>query len=310
MTDRIPYRLPFGTGAVADPPDARDHVARAVAPVPERTVSHRHPVPRGNQGSEGTCVGWATAWAKAWYDWRQRHEYAAFSPRDIYAACKKVDNYPGEATYPRLAVKLLHERGVAPESDWPYKPYQGNTPPAGVDLAARALPQKVAGYAAVTGVDDAIQVLLLHGPFVALVPIGYGWFTAEAKRTGIVDPNLPVQQNLHCVEVLGYDAERALFEAGGSYGPDFGDAGHHWFHREWFALHMSSAWMVYDDTAIDANLVIEVPTPEPEPEPEPTPDPPKPRSRCGRDTSCRNHDDCPEGCRCVVLKNGKRGCRR
>jgi hypothetical protein len=246
----------YRNGALPEPFDyTADRLAGAHRNLPEHTVSHRDDVPRRDQGPESTCVGFSSAFCKQWWDAKQGRPYTLYSPRDLYAECKRIDGHPTvEGTYTSTAMQVLQKRGIALEEQWPYVPYGDNTPRG--DLVEEALAQRISKFAAIRNADDLIQVLMFHGPAVACVPVTNGWYTPEAQQTGLIDAAYDDDQGGHAVEIIGFDAERQLFEAGGSWGPTFGDHGHHWFPRDWFAHHAWGMWTIYDDTEIDDNLEI------------------------------------------------------
>ena len=65
--------------------------------------------PVRDQGSEGTCVAFASVvGVKEFQDKKEYHKLIKLSPRFLYNLCKKFDGDPfEEGTYPRIAMKIL-----------------------------------------------------------------------------------------------------------------------------------------------------------------------------------------------------------
>lgn len=271
----------FGTGYIPDVRDARDYLAMAAVPVEPATVMYdMFMLPPRNQGSEGTCVSFAGSGLKEFYDNRQRNSTDYFSPRYLYSMCKRLDGIPNEeGTYPRIAMKVMQDYGVAYESDWPYQAHQGNNPVDWELLHEHAKTQKIMTYARLRSTQDMISNLVLNGPFMIGVVVTDGFYTREAIETGFINPDIVPDTNSggHALCVVGYDHLKDQFKVRNSWGLDYGDNGYNWMTRGWMDQYCTDAWSLVDDTAIDAGLVIirpVVPDPVlPDPVEPVTPDP-------------------------------------
>lgn len=255
-TDRVRERvIEYPMGVTRDPDDERDYVLTAARPTKLATVSYRHPVPRRDQGDEGTCAAFGSAFVKQRQDWVQGREYHLYAPRHLYQEAKQIDGLAEEGTYPRVVMKVLKDVGVCLEEQWPYEPRVVTQPVAGYRRLAR--PQKTKGYARLRTPSDVLQYLVnARGSCVAGLLITDGWYGDVAVETGRVDESSTNEVGGHLVEVLGWDDERRLVEIGNSWGPDYGDDGHNWVGLDWFADHLLDSWAMYDDTKIDKNLVV------------------------------------------------------
>lgn len=112
--------LVLSTGAVLNPVDYRDlSVTADVTPLPDvsKIKSFKYEkidlVPVLNQESHGACVGHAEAVVKAILDFEETGNLEVLSPAYLYGVCKSIDGSPDrEGTFPRIAGKVLVERGV------------------------------------------------------------------------------------------------------------------------------------------------------------------------------------------------------
>ena len=251
--------LSYGKGYIPDTVDTRDFVAQAAAPIEERTVSYRDQMkPIRNQGQESTCVGFSSSAVKEYYDNKQRNRSDYFSPRFIYTECKKIDGIPHEdGTYPRTAMQVLNTIGIAPEQDWPYQ-LGPHSQPKVATIYDDAKPQVIQAYARLNTVQDMVAQLMLSGPFLAGVWVTDGWYTDECLRTGVIDPKIRRNNRSggHAICVMGYDADKKLFEIRNSWGDRYGDHGYNWASKDWMQKNFMDAWSLVDNTTIDAGLVV------------------------------------------------------
>lgn len=117
--------MKFSLGCLKDPLDSRDIPMGLVlppVPVPVSFDFTKSMSPVRNQGSEGTCVAFASvSGVKEFQDKKEYHKLVKLSVRFLYSLCKKFDGAPTEeGTYPRIAMKILLNYGVCHELFWPY----------------------------------------------------------------------------------------------------------------------------------------------------------------------------------------------
>jgi C1A family cysteine protease len=252
--------LEMGMGYVPDVPSAADYLVRASIPVREETILYdAFMMPVRNQGQEGTCVGFAYAAIKEFYDNVQRGTKTMLSPRFIYNLSKQFDGIPNEeGTYPRVALKMGQKFGISYEEDWPYKPHQKDKPSKMEELFIRALPQRIETYARLWNTRDMVASLLLNGPFVAGVIVTQGWYSDEALEKGVIDASVRKKPNDggHAIAITGYDVDNKSFRVKNSWSTQYGDNGYMWLPRDWMEEHCIDAWSIVDDKAIDNGLVV------------------------------------------------------
>jgi hypothetical protein len=65
----------------------------------------------GDQGETPQCVGYAHAGMKTIQEYQERGKKFIMDAAWIYARCKERDEDPGDGTYPRVAMNVLHDLG-------------------------------------------------------------------------------------------------------------------------------------------------------------------------------------------------------
>lgn len=109
-------------GWVKDPEDQRDYsavrlITKEVALPEEYIVDMLTPVYQ--QGDYPACVGFSAAGIKTDQEFLQRGERIIFDGLWLYEQCKKVDGDPlGEGTYPRVALKIMKDKGMKKKGSW------------------------------------------------------------------------------------------------------------------------------------------------------------------------------------------------
>lgn len=190
----------------------------------------------GDQGSTGSCVGWATA------DGVARQVFGAvdrlpedtrLSPRFVWMACKETDVFTsrpqtmieGAGTTLKAAVDVLRNYGVVPESLLPFKidtaMYLGNE---NVFYAAAAR-YKVASYFNLgLELDNWRSWLVQRGPILVGLNVDSTWDNATNTGGKLDVYNPATTRGGHAVAVVGYtDDHRFIIR--NSWGTRWGDDG-------------------------------------------------------------------------------------
>ena len=243
--------MSYGLGCLKDKEDLRDIPMGLVLPpvrVPEKIDYTPAMTPVRNQGNEGTCVAFASAvGVKEYEDTKEYKKYIELSPRYLYSLCKKNDGDPDEeGTYPRVAMKMLLNYGVSPESYWPYHPHQKDKPKSGAAKAAKTY--RITAYARLSGIDEMKRSLLVNGPFLAGIEVFASWFTDRVTKTGII-PNPKKNDELkggHAICIMGYDESKNLFKFKNSWSMQWGDKGYGYIRYEYIERYCSDAWSATD----------------------------------------------------------------
>jgi C1A family cysteine protease len=253
-----------------DPHDPRDllwsRLFRVHEVLPEKVDLRQKDSPILDQGNEGSCVGFAGAALKNWYELVQK-DYPAkekgLSPRCIYNLARALEGrLDEEGAYLRDALKGLQEFGVCTEAFWPYRPHvDSDVDPRSRVPAEKAEPWRIRSYVRLENVDEVLNALASGLPVYAGVPWCSNWI--------MVPPNgeLPRgDQKIvggHAILFLGYDMNRQRLLFQNSWSRAWGAGGYGWILIDDIRVFQSYSdfWTVVD---------LEPPSP-PEPEPEPPP---------------------------------------
>lgn len=204
--------IPFSTGAIESPKDYRDQFAAAavsVASAPDSLASfyfNMDQLPVLMQAKEPACVNhWlATAMKVHWF--KKTGKIVNFSARFGDVLCKRYDGQPIDGgTYPRLALKLATQFGMATEATVPndttlpleeYRSASVLTPAA----YAEAAQYKIPGYVQVPLTAQALKDFMYSFGFVGTNrAIGAEWFTSPTGTVTWADSAIDPLRTPHTV---------------------------------------------------------------------------------------------------------------
>ena len=234
----------FALGALPDPPDERDYQYALLVEPPVTLPNIFSMMPRmlpiRNQTSLGSCVSFGSVACKEFYDQTDLSELW------LYAECKSRDGYPGEGTYPRMAMQVLLEAGVPEEKYLPYAPYYPLRNPAKPGATENAAQYRISAYAAVgTSLEGAKAAMYQQGP-VAVTIKAYESFVYRTPRSGILVPPSGPNMGGHMMACVGWDDQRGLVATKNSWGTSWGDAGYCWIPYDQWSTIVTSVWTMVD----------------------------------------------------------------
>jgi hypothetical protein len=253
--------IKYGLGCLPDTPDKRDFLLSAFIPltvkVPSKFSLRDKVTPIRHQKQLGSCVAHGMLVLKEYFDSAEYNKEVNLSEQWLYGECKAVDGYPGDGTYPRVALEVLLKKGTCEEV---YMPYEGVYPPTippknGAD--ENAANYKITTYAYVSvDVESIKSALYQNGPTSIAVYV-YDSFLQARSNGGFVPKPSGTLRGGHLMAIVGYDDEKTwggykgFFEIKNSWGTDFGDNGYLWIPYSLLsALKTSSIWTIVDETAI------------------------------------------------------------
>ncbi len=243
--------MKFSLGCLKDPKDPRDipmGLVLPAVPVPVSFDFTKLMSPVRNQGDEGTCVAFASVvGVKEFQDKKEYRKLIRLSPRFLYSLCKKFDGAPSEdGTYPRIAMKVLLNRGVCHESFWPYAPRQKSLPLKGADRDA--IKFKIKAYARLKSRLEMKRSLLINGPFLAGVRVYKSWFNKSVEKSGFIPMPKRNEQLMggHAICIAGYDDKLEIFKFKNSWGPNWADQGYGYLPYAYMNKYCSDAWSATD----------------------------------------------------------------
>ena len=215
--------------------------------------------PPGDQGQQGSCVGWAVAYAMKSYQERvergwpladQRH---LMSPAYVYNQIR----LPGGGAYFQDAFNLLVDQGAASLAAMPYDPRDFRRTPS---AAARreAANYKIASFGAVerSSHDSFVREVKRH--LVQRRPVIIGiWVYPDFRRLNrsnpIYDDASGYNSGGHAIVIVGYDDARSAFKIINSWGTDWGIDGYGWIDYDASERLILEAYVVEDVIASDVN---------------------------------------------------------
>ena len=244
----MPDPKKYGLGCWKDPEDKRDIplgiiLPRLTAPAEVDCSSRMSPV--RDQGEEGTCVAFAAVvGVKEYQEEKERGRLITLSPRYLYSACKEIDGSPNaEGTYPRVAMKLLAQRGVCREECWPYRPFQTDSPCPAADR--QAYPFRIRTYARLEGIEEMTRSLSVNGPFLAGVEVFPEWMEERGGKIPLPGED---DQTLggHAICIVGYSRTGQFFKFKNSWGERWGEEGYGYLPFAYLETYCRDAWSATD----------------------------------------------------------------
>lgn len=205
--------------------------------------------PPGQQGSQGSCVGWATAYAvKSYQEIKERHwvpgrPQTTFSPAFIYNQIHFSGCGNGSSIYD--AMNLMADQGVATWEDFPYSPQDCRAKPS-TKARKSAQAYKIASFAKIDWtnlVEDSKAHLRAGIPVVIGMLLTSNFYFYEG---GVFDVALGRYEGGHAMAVVGYDDQLQAFKVINSWGRGWGMEGYAWISYRIFDYLVTEAWVAID----------------------------------------------------------------
>ncbi len=236
------------------PPLARGDYLSA----PPRMSLKRFVPPVGHQGNQGSCVGWATAYAARTLlkakdlgvENRSSLRSMVLSPSYVFNQI----NLPGcNGSYVAHALDLMQKQGVALLTDFPYDENSCSAVPS-QSVRGKAAAFRIKGFSRLWGNFgrnnhvSARRALANGNPVVIGMQVGDGfmrhsgsgtWQPSSAERNGLRNVRQAQRDGVlggHAMTVIGYDDTRdgGAFEVVNSWGTSWGNNGFFWLSYEDF----------------------------------------------------------------------------
>ncbi|UOG35987.1 C39 family peptidase [Leptospira noguchii] len=221
--------------------------------------------PVGNQGEQGSCVAWSTAYAtksfqeyierKSSKDWSLRSAQGTpnyskiFSPAFIY---NQINGGRDNGSLISDAMRVMVEMGAAPWDTMPYNPADYRTRPSQAAIEA-ASKYKAKEFLRVKTTDmNEVKAQLSEGkPVVAGVLVYENFFNLKGDQ--IYKEGLGKTYGGHAIALVGYDDSKNAVKFINSWGTDWGDQGYGYMDYRWFTKICQGAFVMIDqvDTVID-----------------------------------------------------------
>lgn len=267
----------FGTGlemdeAIYDEAEVFEPLADNIKnPLPEYVSLLEYCPGRLNQGTQGSCVGWASAYAARTI----LHARATGAdPDDVTFSPSYVYNQialPGcQGTYMQRAMELMHQQGALPFSQFAYDEGDCSKEPGSAERMAAAS-FKTKGFNRLTlGGDDyrtdllAIKQNLARGAPVVVGMLVGGSFMSDMKGREFWLPTRSDYNMMgfggHAMCVVGYDDYKkgGAFQVMNSWGEEWGSEGIFWIRYNDFDYFTREAYGLYpmgDADAVVSNML-------------------------------------------------------
>lgn len=248
--------VPSGDGVpLLDTAHLRGLSLRALPPMVDLSA---HLPPVGNQGAQGSCVGWVLGYYYKTFQESVEHGWDVtapehqFSPAFIYNQRRTTDCSRDAGMSFWGGLSILKEKGAASLAAFPYDVRDTCTQPSPAVLQ-EAWRYRVESYAALyerEGTADIgmLKALLAEGkPFAIAVPVYPSFYRITASNPVLHRPS--ADETLyggHAMFVVGYDDAIGGFKAVNSWGPGWGRDGYCYLSYDFVRYETWEAWVMVD----------------------------------------------------------------
>lgn len=216
-------------------------------------LSSSLPLP-GDQGQQGSCVGWAVGYAAKTYQegldwkWNVRTNDHIFSPAYIYNQIH-VDSSPsGGGAYFSDAFNLLVNQGCTTLADMPYNPnsYGYTTAPTSQQRANAAKFKAEKWSSLPYGDYNEVRAQLNSGNVVVIgIPV-YPDFDNISSTNQIFDNTQGTHRGYHALCVVGYDDNKRALKIINSWGTGWGLSGYGWIGYDLYKAQYIEGYIMTD----------------------------------------------------------------
>ncbi|WP_454045905.1 C1 family peptidase [Chryseobacterium sp. Marseille-Q8038] len=188
-----------------------------------------------NQGQEGSCVAFATAYAAAS---TLEHNFKGItnprSPEYVYNQIK-LSGCPN-GTYISRGLNLIKDQGVCSWNEMPYTDVECSTQPNATQKTA-ASTHKFTTWATVdkTNINNVKTLLSMNLPIIIAVTVDGSFDNLSSANNWIWKSHSGAVRGGHAICVVGYDDAKQAFKVQNSWGTTWGDHGFFWINYAFFA---------------------------------------------------------------------------
>lgn len=236
--------------------------------------------PPGDQGEQGSCVGWAVAYALKTFEEfeEERHPLTnnvgqpnpsrVFSPAYIYNQLNRgVD--AGIAFVD--ALNLLHSDGAATLDMMPYSAADFQSQPS-IVIRVLAKKYRIDTWRRVNPADPIEVKAQLNARYPVLIGARIDEDLRSAGHGFVWKQRGGDSAGGHAMLVVGYDDARSAFRVMNSWGQEWGDRGFFWIDYDYFRQVVQEAYVV-KDASNGPGPAPPAPSPPSPPDPDPAPSP-------------------------------------
>lgn len=236
-----------------------------VNPLPEAASLQRYAPQVGNQGSQGSCVGWSSAFAARTILEAARTgnpgEQLKFSPAFLY---NQIGLDGCQGSYLQTAMEFMTKQGSVPYEQFPYTDQDCTSQPSNA-LVQQASNYRMRGFNRLTRGDNpneldlrAIKENLSQG-----APVVIGMMVGQSFMQNMMGEDVwraaPGDESMmgfggHAMCVVGYDDKKygGSFLIMNSWGPEWGNNGFAWVRYPDFKYYVREAYGLEPMTKVGA----------------------------------------------------------
>ncbi len=242
-------------------------------PLPEAVSLLRFAPRRGDQGQQGSCVAWSSAYAAQTIltaaATGQDPNTIAFSPSYLYNQIRL--NQDCQGSYIQRAMEAMQRNGGVPLSQYPYRDDDCSRVPDG-NAVLNGRQNTIHGFTRLTQGDDLnqISVRAVKEHLAKDAPVVIGMLVGQSFMTGMMGKDLWQPQGLdksqvgmggHAMCVIGYDDRKygGAFQIMNSWTPQWGTNGIAWVRYGDFKQYVREAYGMdpFPKSAAVATLPLE-----------------------------------------------------
>jgi hypothetical protein len=210
-------------------------------------LSGNFPTP-GNQGGQGSCIGWATAYALKSYHERIEEQWdfsssTVFSPAWIY---NQINGGEDRGSTFTDAMQLMVDKGAATWQSMPYTDQDYLTQPSQAAISEAAA-YKAVEYRSISSVQQMKAALANRNPVAIGIQV-YENFEQLQGPDSVYNTTTGNNKGGHAITVVGYDDDRfgGAFKVINSWGTSWGDNGYFWLPYSMLPIVVSQAFVLTD----------------------------------------------------------------
>lgn len=227
-------------------------------PLPERVTLEKYAPSRLNQGSQGSCVAWSSAYAARTILYARQTgknpDEVAFSPSFLY---NQIGLEGCQGSYIIRAMENMNQVGALPLKDFPYNENDCSAQPVQYQLQS-AGDYRIDGFNRLSKSGDdymadmlAVKQNLAQGAPVVIGMMVGGTFMHDMLGKKVWIPSEDDYRKMgfggHAMCVIGYDdyLEGGAFQLMNSWGSDWGEEGIAWIRYKDFGFFVKEAYGIY-----------------------------------------------------------------
>ncbi|MCW1962256.1 C1 family peptidase [Chryseobacterium viscerum] len=197
------------------------------------TITNTPPIV--DQGQEGSCVAFATAYAAtSILEYNFKGITNPRSPEYVYNQIK-ISSCPN-GTYVSRGLNLIKNQGVCSWNEMPYTDVECSTQPNASQKNA-ASTHKFTTWATVdkTNINNVKTLLSMNLPIIIAITVDGSFDNLSSADNWIWKSHSGTVRGGHAICVVGYDDAKQAFKVQNSWGTAWGDNGFFWIDYAFFA---------------------------------------------------------------------------